>query len=196
MNEANSELLAKRIIAEAVADIIDADLAPEAVQEGYNLDIRAIMKECKSKFKSACNECKKAIKNQDKETAKEKIKEMNSILDTAIKNIKRLEEDIDVKNTTISVIFGYFTSIFADLEYFCKCLLICFIPFAGAIIGMVMAVKKLIEEIKVWINDIHEYKGDTKDIVKMFNMYRINTLSILEKLKSQVKSLESKVDKM
>ena len=195
-NNYASELLAKRIIAEAVSDIIDADLTPEAVTEGYNLDIRAIMKECKSKFKAAANECKKAIKKKDKEAAKAKIDEMNDILDTAIKSIKRLEADIDTKNTTISAIIGYFTSIFADMEYLCKCFLVCLIPFAGGIVGMVMAVKKLIENIKVLINDVKNYDGETKDIVKIFNMYRTNTLSILEKLKSQVKSLESKVDKL
>lgn len=195
-NNYASELLAKRIIAEALSDIIDSDLTPEAVNEGYNLDIRAIMKECKSKFKAAANECKKAIKKKDKEVAKAKIDEMNSIIDTAIKSIKKLESDIDTKDTTISAVIGYFTGAFADIEYLCKSFLVCLIPFVGGIIGIVMAIKKLIDQIKVLINDIHDYDGETKDIVKIFNMYRNNSISMLENLKSQIKNLEKHVDKL
>lgn len=195
-NNYKVELLCRKVINEAIADIVAEDCKPEIVNEGYNLDLRAIMKECKRSFKKASIECKQALQKKDKETAKEKVTEMKNIVETATKNIKSLEAKQTVGSATVSAFVGYFTAVFGDIGYMLKCFLLCMIPIAGWAAALIMSIKKLINEIAVFIDDIKNFKGGSENIVKMFNAYRNNTLSILKRFEDQITSFEKKIDSM
>lgn len=210
MNEYSiTEIVAKDICLEACSDILEEDMAPEVVSEGYNLSLRAIMKECKRSWKTYCGEAKDGLKYGNKEKVKAALKNMDKILDTATKQIKNLDNDTSTNQHGISAIIGAFTGMFGDCAYMLKCLLWMLAGVAGSAVtgsaagvvvggfaNIILMIKKSISVAQNKTEDIKNYNGTQGDIIKRYNGYRTAALSTLQDMKNITQKIAQQVNKM
>lgn len=154
------------------------DIEYQSLEEGANSDMRVAMKKYQKEYKDAIKSAKENIKAGKKADAKKDLKKAEAAVDKMEKGIKSIDS-----NTGDAIVGYYITCLINSAQY----LVVAFIP----VVNIIGAIAININAIKDLIKSLDENKKENAS--NAFNFYRSRLLNYCDKLKKEIKSIESKI---
>lgn len=173
------------------------------ILEGANIDSLAAFRSGKKKFKNAVKKLKIYYKQKDKSKAKKAIKEAENVLNDTEKAIRNTKSDFG------SVVLGV---MLVYIKTYCQTLVTTSLAVVGiaggtwgnngpALLAGVSLwygniINLIIKKIRILTRCIEECSNKDNDIMDKINIYKYYLFSAIKDMRTLLKILEKKVDKM